>query len=195
MSKPLLDSADFYQVLSSRQSHGQLVEPAPSAQQLEQAVAAALTAPDHHRLRPWRFITVQGAAREQFGQVLADALQASGETDPVQLDRVRAQPLRAPLILVCATVYLQHDKVPMSEQLLSTGAAIQNLLLMLQAQGFAAMWRTGALTESLVVKHAFGLTERDHLAGFVYIGSPLRELPARQPLSVADFLQPWSGGV
>lgn len=195
MAKPLLDSADFYQVLSSRQSHGQLVEPAPSAQQLEQAVAAALTAPDHHRLRPWRFITVQGAAREQFGQVLADALQASGETDPAQLDRVRAQPLRAPLILVCALHYTPHDKVPLHEQWLSTGAAIQNVLLLLHAQGFAAIWRTGALTESPRVKQAFGLAADDHLAGFVYIGSPARRLPPRQALAVTDFLQPWSGGV
>lgn len=179
-------------LIEGRQSVGLLTEPAPDQAQLEQAIQAALAAPDHHRLRPWRFIAVSGDARQRMGEVLVDALMATGETDPAQLDRVRAQPLRAPLIVLCATIATPHPKVPKVEQVLSTGAAIQNMLLTLHAQGFAAMWRTGALVESPQLKAAFGLSADDEIAGLVYIGSPAKAMTPRQPLVVADFLQHWS---
>lgn len=178
-------------LIEARQSVGQLVEPAPSDAQLAQAVQAALAAPDHHRLRPWRFIRVQGDARLQMGEMLVQALQAQGETDPQQLERVRKQPLRAPLILVAVTTCQDHPKVPVFEQLLSSGAGVQNLLLLLQAQGFAAIWRTGALVDHPLLKSAFGLNDTDQVVGFIYIGMAARELPARSRLSVDDFLSDW----
>ena len=57
----------LYEFINGRQSIGLLIEPAPSKVQLELAIAAALTAPDHHRLHPWRFITIQGEQRVAFG--------------------------------------------------------------------------------------------------------------------------------
>ncbi len=185
-------SADMVlELIEARQSVGQLLEPAPSAEQLAQAVQAALAAPDHHRLRPWRFLRVQGDARINMGDVLVQALQAQGETDPQQLERVRQQPLRAPLILLAVTACQAHAKVPIFEQLLSSGAAVQNILLMLQAQGFAAIWRTGALVDHPLLKSAFGLAATDQVIGFIYIGTAARELPARSRLSVDDFLSDW----
>lgn len=178
-------------LIESRQSVGQLVEPAPSDAQLAQAVQAALAAPDHHRLRPWRFIRVQGDARLKLGEVLVHALQQQGETDAQQLARVQQQPLRAPLILLAVTQYQSHPKVPAFEQLLSSGAAIQNLLLLLHAQGFASIWRTGALVDHPMLKAAFGLGDQDQVVGFVYIGTAARELPVRTRLSVTDFLSDW----
>ena len=179
------------QLIEARQSVGQLLEPAPSEQQLAQAVQAALAAPDHHRLRPWLFLRVQGDARQQLGELLVQVLQAQGETDLPQLERVRKQPLRAPLIVVAVNTVQDHPKVPVFEQLLSSGAAVQNLLLMLQAQGFAAIWRTGALIDAPLLKSAFGLKTTDQVVGFIYIGTAARELPARNRLSVGDFLVDW----
>lgn len=186
-----LESDVLLTLIEARQSVGQLLEPAPSAEQLAQAVQAALAAPDHHRLRPWRFLRVQGDARINMGDVLVQALQAQGETDPQQLERVRQQPLRAPLILLAVTACQAHAKVPIFEQLLSSGAAVQNILLILQAQGFAAIWRTGALVDHPLLKSAFGLAATDQVIGFIYIGTAARELPARSRLSVDDFLSDW----
>jgi nitroreductase len=188
----MMNAQHVLTLIEGRQSVGLLTEPAPNASQLEQAIQAALAAPDHHRLRPWRFIAVSGDARLQMGEVLVQALQATGETDPMQLERVRVQPLRAPLILMCVTVATSHPKVPMVEQVLSTGAAIQNLLLMLHVQGFAAMWRTGALVGSKLLKSAFDLADEDEIAGLVYIGTAAKELVPRQSLVVKDFLSAWS---
>ena len=125
--------------IHQRQSIGQLIEPAPNTQQLEQAVQAALTAPDHHRLKPTRFVIVTAEQRAAFGEHLAKALADLGEADPAQLDRVKQHPFRAPLLVLALTSIQDHPKVPHFEQILSTGAAIQNFLLSLQAQGFASM--------------------------------------------------------
>ena len=181
----------MFEMINARNSDGLLSEPAPSPEELTFAIQAALTAPDHHRLQPWRFLSVRGDARIKLGQAFHQALVARGETDEALFRKVQAQPLRAPLILVCVVDVKDHPKVPEVEQVLSTGAAVQNMLLMLKAQGYGAIWRTGAITESPVLKQSLGLRERDIIAGFVYIGSLSRELPVRARISVDRFLQSW----
>lgn len=177
--------------IESRQSVGQLVEPAPTQTELEQALQAALSAPDHHRLRPWQFLQVRGEARQALGQVFAACVQESGITDPVQHERALAQPLRAPLVLLAVLNTQLNPKVPKVEQVLSMGAAIENLLLMLNAQGYAAIWRTGAMAESALFKQKMRLKPEDELAGFIYIGTAARQLAPRQRLPVNDFLADW----
>ena len=178
-------------LITSRQSFGHLVAPAPSAAELEQAISAALTAPDHHRLHPWRFVVVEGEQRVAFGELLSSALAQDGETDPVQIERVKQHPLRAPMILLCIMKYQPHAKVPHYEQVLSCGAAIQNLLLVLEAQGYASMWRSGAAAESASLKRALGCSANDEIAGIVYIGTATKEIAPRQPLQISDFLTTW----
>ena len=72
----MTDSATqiIHQNIHQRQSIGQLIEPAPNADQLELAFQAALTAPDHHRLKPTRFVVIEAEQRGAFGEVLAKAL-------------------------------------------------------------------------------------------------------------------------
>ena len=137
--KSMTDSAvdTVHQNIHQRQSIGHLVEPAPNAEQLEKAFQAALTAPDHHRLKPTRFVVISNDQREAFGELLSRALADLGETDPVQLDRVKNHPFRAPLLVLALTQFQPHPKVPDFEQTLSSGAAIENFLLSLQAQGFS----------------------------------------------------------
>ncbi|HCN46567.1 MAG TPA: nitroreductase, partial [Pseudomonas sp.] len=53
--------------LLNRVSVPRLTEPAPNAAQREGLFQAALRAPDHGQLRPWRFITVEGDGRNRLG--------------------------------------------------------------------------------------------------------------------------------
>ncbi len=176
------------QCIRSRQSIGVLSEPAPTAQQLERAFAAALTAPDHQRLRPWRFVVIDTAQRAAFGQILKTALAATGETEEEALARVEAQPFRAPMIIAAILHPAVHPKVPESEQWLSLGASVQNLLLQLHAEGLGAIWRSGPLIESQVVREAFQCTSEERLAGLIYCGTTSRMPPARVPLQPAEFV-------
>lgn len=181
----------IHQNIHQRQSIGQLIEPAPNTEQLEKAVLAALTAPDHHRLKPTRFVVVTSEQRAAFGELLANALADLGETDPAQLDRVKQHPFRAPLLVLALTTIQDHPKVPYFEQILSTGAAIQNFLLSLQAQGFASMWRSGAVVESNWLKQQLGLKEQDLISGIIYIGTAAKAIAPRAAIDSHDFVKVW----
>ena len=177
--------------IHQRQSVGQLLEPAPSAEQLEKAFQAALTAPDHHRLKPTRFVVISADQRKMFGELLSDALADLGETDAVALERVKNHPARAPLLVLALTQFQPHAKVPHFEQVLSTGAAIQNLLLSLQAQGFSSIWRSGAVVESKLLKQSFGLAEDDLIAGIIYIGTAAKTIAARSEIDSQNYVSYW----
>ena len=59
--------------LLSRRSAGPLQEPAPDGADLDLILDAGLRAPDHGRLRPWRFVVIRGEARLAFGEKLGEA--------------------------------------------------------------------------------------------------------------------------
>ncbi len=182
-----------HQNIHQRQSMGQLVEPAPNAVQLEMAFQAALTAPDHHRLKPTRFVVITAEHRAAFGELLFQALTDMGETDAVQLERVKQHPFRAPLLVLALTQFQDHPKVPRFEQTLSTGAAVQNFLLSLQAQGFASMWRSGAVVESILLKQALSLNADDFISGIIYVGTAAKAIPARAELNTQAYVRYWNG--
>ena len=180
-----------HQNIHQRQSIGHLVAPAPNAAQLEMAFAAALTAPDHHRLKPTRFVVVAEAEREAFGELLSQALADTGQQEEAQLERVKHHPFRAPLLVLALTQLQDHPKVPHFEQILSSGAAVQNFLLSLQSQGFSTMWRSGAVVESLLFKKALGLKADDLISGIIYIGTAVKAIPPRPEINVSEFVSNW----
>src|SRR5210317_1972471 len=93
--------SDILRFLQHRNSAPKLIEPAPSAAQMQEIFRAALRAPDHSWLRPWRFITIDGDRREAFGEVLERSLvQRQPDADATARNRARNAPLRAPLLIV-----------------------------------------------------------------------------------------------
>lgn len=183
---------DFFDLIASRRSIGNLHAPAPTHAQIERAIEVAYTAPDHKVLKPFRFIVLQGDALARLGDALHQAALDSGETDMKALDKTRKLPLRAPMIITCVTAYQDHPKVPPYEQLLAAGAAVQNLLLGLHAMGFASVWRTGTLTDAAVIKQFFGLEDDNRVVGFIYVGTTEIQMPERAPLDISDLLDYWS---
>lgn len=181
----------IHQNIHQRQSIGHLIEPAPNSLQLEKAFQAALTAPDHHRLKPTRFMIIAPEQRAAFGDYLAQALADLGETDAAQLERVKHHPFRAPMLVLALTTLQDHPKVPHFEQILSSGAAIQNFLLSLQAQGFASMWRSGAVVESNWLKQQLGLNTQDLISGIIYIGTAAKVIAPRAAIDSEAFVKVW----
>lgn len=185
---------DTLDAILTRTSQGKLVEPAPGPEVLERAFACALRAPDHRLLRPWRYLVLQGEALAKLGEVfLAAGLAENPALADVERERLRRMPQRAPMIVVAITVHKDDPKVPDEELLLSTGAAVQNFLLALHAQGFAAMWRSGSLVHDASVKKALGLADNESISGFIYVGSAGSEPHAISPLPQQDFVSEWKG--
>lgn len=163
---------DALEALTTRTSPIALRDPAPDAAALALLLRAAARAPDHGRLKPWRFIVVDGAARNALGEVLATALKRrEPEAPDAVLDKERGKPLRAPLIIVVAAHLRENKKVPVVEQLIAAGAAAQNILVAAHALGFGGFWRTGAAAYDDAVKTALGLLASDAIVGFLYLGT------------------------
>jgi nitroreductase len=170
------------EAIQARTSALKLGEPGPSRAHLEQIIAAGARAPDHGRLRPWRFIVLEGAARTQLGDAMATMLRTRvPDIGPDQLAKERSKPFRAPTIVVVAAK-ITRGKIPEVEQLLAVGAATQNMFLAAQALGYGAMWKTGGAAYDPSVKALLGLAPEDHIAALLYLGTttvpgPLVEAP------------------
>jgi len=166
---------DALAALSTRHSVAPafLGEPGPSEPTLERILAAGAAAPDHGRLRPWRFIVIRGEARARLGEVFAGALRRREPDAPeTALEQERQRPLRAPVVIALALrLQKDHPKIPAIEQILSTGAAAQGILVAAHAAGFGAKWLTGANAYDDHVRAMLGLGPEDRLAGFLHIGT------------------------
>ena len=161
------------EALTTRASPAGLTAPAPDASALDDILRAAARAPDHGRLKPWRFILVEGEARVALGDVLAEALRArEPNVAEAAIAKERAKPLRAPLIVIVAAKLREHRNVPDVEQIVAAGAAAQNMLVAAHALGYGGFWRTGAAAYDDRVKRALGLASEDAIVGFVYLGTP-----------------------
>lgn len=178
--------------LLTRVSVPRLHDPAPDEAQRQLLFRAALRAPDHGQLRPWRFLTIEGEARGQLGELFAQAVTAAGGK-PEMLSKARAMPLRAPLLVVVIASPKPHFKVPESEQVLSAGCAAHAIVIAAHALGLGAIWRSGDLSHDPVVKSGLGVSDREQIIGFIYLGSVEGERRTPPELDPAQFVAAWPG--
>jgi nitroreductase len=167
---------ELFDAIDSRSSAARLSEPGPTHEQIERLLEAAGHAPDHGRLKPWRFVVLNGAARETFAGAAAKAKQARVPTMPdEQLELEREKVRRSPCVIVvgCA-VKKDFPKVPEIEQVIATGAAAQNLFLAAHALGYGVMWKTGAAAYDAAVKASAGLAVDDHIVAILHIGTRIK---------------------
>ncbi len=166
------------EAIHTRQSIGQM-KPDPVPRELiEKILSAAVQAPNHYKVRPWRFAVITGAGREKLGEAMAQSTKASRpDATEDDLRKDRARPLRAPVVIAVAADKPGLTKAKEIENVCATAAAVQNMLLAAHALGLAAMWRTGPSASDPAIKQFFGWEPDQPLIGFVYIGYPQHETP------------------
>ena len=188
MTNPILD------LLLTRRSvsANSLTEPGPSDDELELMLRAASRVPDHKKLVPWRFLLFQGEARAAFGTVLAEVC-AAEEKDPgaFRLETERKRFLRAPVVIAVISRVVKNPAAPEWEQVLSAGAACQNLILAAAALGYGAQWITEWYGYSEGVRKALRLAENERVAGFVYVGTAKEKPEERERPKLSDVVAPW----
>lgn len=148
----------------------QMSEPGPSEQQLETILTIATRVPDHKKLEPWRFLIIQGDTRKQLGEQFAEIRRQQVELLPQQHQDIQQSFLRAPLVIAVIFSPIEH-RIPLFEQMLSTGAVCQHINIAAGAMGFASQWITGWSCEDQQAHQVLGLSEQEMVAGYMYIGS------------------------
>lgn len=183
---------DALTALHSRISAARVTGTAPDETTLQNIFRAALRAPDHGQLRPWRFLRIEGESLQRLGSLfVAAALYDDPALTAEEQESVRSKALRAPLIIATVSRAAEHPKIPVIEQELSAGSATHAMLVAAHAQGVGAIWRTGPMATHPIVSRGLGLGENEKIIAFLYLGltdgssRPLREL------SVDDYVQRW----
>ncbi len=168
-----------------------LVVPGPSEDEIRMIVRAASRAPDHMRLKPFRFMVIPPDRRD----ALADGFEAAErELDPdiagEKLERAREKAHHAPVLLAVVSRVQENDDVPEIEQRASAGAALGYVLLGASLLGYGAMAVSGRKLATRAIRSAFHLADNEELLCFVGIGTAGKsrgEPPEPDP----DLLQTW----
>lgn len=170
-----------------------LKEPGPSKAELEQILTIGTRVPDHGKITPWRLVVIEGEARLQAGEQLAQiAARNHPDLDAAGLDIERQRFLPAPLTIGVISSPQEHPKVPEFEQLLSAGNVAFNLLHAAHALGFAATWVTRWFAFDAAAAAMLGARERERFVGFVHIGTPTATIEDRPRPALDDVVSRWT---
>ena len=169
---------DAIEAIFTRQSV-KIVKQDPVPRELiERLLAAGAQAPNHHKVRPWRFVVLTGTARNKLGEVMAQSLK---RRNPMAMEPAvaieQAKPLRAPVLIAIGVDKATAPKVVEYENVCAAAAAAENILLAAHALGLAGMWRSGDPIFDPAVRQALGLEADQQMVGFLYIGYPETEMP------------------
>lgn len=166
-----------------------LLAPGPDPDQLQVILRAASAAPDHGQLLPWRFVIVPRTERASLADVFADALvERDAAATSEQMGQAREKAHRAPLLMLIVVDGLRGDPaVDFSERVLSTGCAVQNMLLMATAMGFGSALTSGRALGSLALRQRFGLHAGEQALCFMSVGTVAAHRPPRTRPTVADY--------
>jgi nitroreductase len=162
--------------IDTRSSAARLTQPGPTPEHLALILRAAAHAPDHGRLRPWKFIVLDGELREKFSFAAAAAKRVrlpamSDEQFTAEREKIARSPA---VVVVGCTVRREQTKIPEIEQVIAAAAAAQNLFLAAHDLGYGVMWKTGAAAYDPTVKATVGLAADDHIIGIMHLGTRVK---------------------
>jgi nitroreductase len=173
---------DVFDAIHNRHSVKKVKPDAVPRQMIEKLLDAAVQAPNHYKVRPWRFVVLTGDARHRLGDVMSTSLRERHPEFPQEaFDKAHNTPLQAPVVIAVGVDKPTEAKVLQIENISAAAAAVQNLLLAAHALGLGAKWRTGEWATDVTVKALLGFESDQHIIGFIYIGYPefVEEFPVR----------------
>ena len=205
--QPETRSHQLESVLAGRRSVRAFAPGSIPRELIEAAIQAAGWAPSPHGRQPWRFAIVESLERRT---ALADAMAATWQDQlaldgqnaaviALRLQKSRERMLDASLLIIPCLYLDDLDVYPDPERqeaerlmaIQSIGAAIQNALLSLYANGLDAGWMCAPLFCPDVVREALGLSLSLIPHAMLPVGYAAKE-PVRRPrLAVNELVVDW----
>jgi nitroreductase len=186
MTAPLTPRPEVLDFLLTRRSRPArtLGAEGPDRATLARLLTAAARVPDHGKLEPWRFVVVEGAARERLAQAVRDRAQALG-MEAEAVDKAAAGFTQGATVVAVVASPKPSDKIPEWEQLMSAGAVCLSLLNAALAAGWGANWLTGWAARDADILAHLGAAAPEFVAGFIHIGAETAAPPDRPRPDVA----------
>ncbi len=176
----------------NRNSPRELAKPYPSKKEMEKIYQAALRAPDHAWQRPSRFIQVTGKGLEKLSSIFINYAKENIEgVSEAILQKYKEAPFRAPMIIILISEIKVHPKVPEIEQMFSTAAAAENILLALNALNYAGMWRTGVFALNEKISKYLELKNNQKVIGYLYVGTATGKQKKIPEMDTSEFVTEW----
>ncbi len=178
MPTPNQAALDFLLTRRSRPAKT-LIAPAPTREELDPILTAALRTPDHGKLEPWRLIVLERPAMQRLSGLVAERGAALGKDEDQIAKSVRTfEDAQLCVAVVCAPV--DSPKVPKIEQVYSAGAVCLALLNAALAAGWGANWLSGWIShDPAFCQQGLDMTEGETLAGLIHIGTEKMAPPER----------------
>lgn len=184
---------DVFEAIRSRHMQTDVKQDAVPRALIEKLLSAAAQAPNHYKVRPWRFVVLTGDGLKKLGEAFAASFAERQPDLPAEaLEKTRALPLRAPLVIAVGVDKPAEPKVLEIENIAAVAAACQNLLLAAHAEGLAVKWRTGEWAEDVKVKAFLGFAPDQRVIAFLYIGYP-ESIAEHQPRPSFEDRTVWMG--
>ena len=164
---------DVFKAIHTRYSQGKVKPDTVPRELIEKILHAAVQAPNHYKVRPWRFVVLSGEGLKKLGNVMAASQQERHPEFPLEaFEKCRELPLRAPVVIAVGVDKPSEAKVLEIENVCAAAAATQNLLLAAHALGLGAKWRTDIWARDEKVKEFLGFDADQLIIAFIYLGYP-----------------------
>ncbi|CAN7420237.1 nitroreductase [Pararhizobium sp. LjRoot235] len=171
----------------------QMGGPGPGTAEIEEMLKLASRVPDHGKLAPWRFIVYRGEERVRIsGELAKMALAAKPDLSEEMIKVENTRLTRAPVVVAVVSTAAPHFKVPEWEQVMSAGAVCLNLLMAVNAHGYASNWLTEWYAFDEKAYPLLGVQPGEKIAGFIHIGTPQVPPTERPRPALADIVT-WVG--
>lgn len=149
--------------------------PGPTDEELRVMALAALRAPDHEKLIPFRFVVSRDEGLARLADLFVDYGRRRGKTAR-ELELERDKALQAPVVIaVVARIDAAHPEVPAHDQWACVGGAITNAVNALHLMGYGAKMVAGARAQDPPIVAAY-CRAGEQLAGWICAGTP-RDAP------------------
>lgn len=150
-------------------------------------INAARLAPSAHNRQNWAFMILKGEEKNQLSRIMLSLFDGDYSHFPpfCKTSKVSAKVIgNSSHAILCLK---KKDDMWNTEDLLSIGAAIENMLLEATSKGFAALWIRDTFYIEDKIKEAFNIEEYD-LVSVIALGYPAREEKQKLKKSIDEIL-------
>ena len=177
---------EVLEAIHGRYSQGKVKPDAVPRELIEKLLDAAVQAPNHYKVRPWRFVVVTDlSVRQRLADAMAVDFQSDLERDGLSPEKIQAQIQRskeritsAPLAILLCLDMSEMDSYPDEKRskaeymmvVQSVAAAGLQLLLAAHAEGLGGVWACWPLFAQEIIQRTLNLPQAWEPQGMFFVG-------------------------